>query len=133
MPFRWQGMAGTLSMCGSGRAQCLRTKPEVRDGSFYVILGSVIAISVLSGGAALAFTMSQATLDACRAERSIARCKLPFSARRESSPSYAGSFPAEGHPPPHNLPWLLLGQCGQGDGKESGNDINAPCYCSFNG
>jgi hypothetical protein len=33
---------------------------------FYVVLGSVFAISVLSGGAAIALAISQGTLDACR-------------------------------------------------------------------
>jgi hypothetical protein len=33
---------------------------------FYVVLGSVFAISVLSGGAAIALVISQGRLDACR-------------------------------------------------------------------
>jgi hypothetical protein len=33
---------------------------------FYVVLGSVFAISVLSGGAAIALVISQGSLDACR-------------------------------------------------------------------
>jgi hypothetical protein len=34
--------------------------------SFYIVLGSVFAISVLSGGAAIALAISQGSLDACR-------------------------------------------------------------------
>jgi hypothetical protein len=33
---------------------------------FYVVLGSVFAISILSGGAAIALAISQGRLDACR-------------------------------------------------------------------
>jgi hypothetical protein len=41
-------------------------KPEARMVPFYVVLGSVFAISVLSGGAAIALAVSQGPLDACR-------------------------------------------------------------------
>jgi hypothetical protein len=41
-------------------------KTEVRMAPFYVLLGSVLAISVLSGGAAVALAIRQGRLDGCR-------------------------------------------------------------------